>query len=267
MADERDPATEDHGHEATRRMPADEPTSTFNPFSDDDEDADPEATRAMPADAEATRAMPADAEATRKVTPQIWAGRASVPLNDPEPVPGPTAAQWQEETAGEDVDGSWLRPVAIAVVVLILLAMLGTGLWLIFNRSGGPSAPAPGITATASGIPTPTGTPTAPTTTAPTTTAPTAAAQVAVPDLVGQSEAVAKQQLTAMGLAFTVTRRAGSGVNPGTVLATEPGAGARVAAGSQVTLVVAAAPAPTTAAPSKTAPPTRPVSPSAVPSG
>jgi serine/threonine-protein kinase len=88
---------------------------------------------------------------------------------------------------------------------------------------------------------------------------------VTVPILVGQSEAVAKQQLTAMGLAFTVSRRAASGVNPGTVIATEPGAGARVAAGSQVTLVVAAAPAPTTAAPSRTASPTRPASPSAGP--
>jgi serine/threonine-protein kinase len=81
---------------------------------------------------------------------------------------------------------------------------------------------------------------------------------VAVPGLVGQSEAAAKQQLIAKGLAFTVSRRAASGVNPGTVLATDPGAGAMVAVGSQVSLVVAAAPAPapTTAAPTRRASPT-----------
>jgi hypothetical protein len=242
MSDERDRATEDRqGDDATQRMPADEPTSTFDPFADDDKDPG------------ATRAMPAGDEATQKVTPQVWSARASVPVHDFEPVPGPAAAQWQEENA----DRSWLRPVVIALVVLILLGMLGAGLWLIFSRLGGRSAPAPVITATTSGVPTPTGIPSA--TEAPTAPATTAVAQVPVPDVVGQSEAAAKQQLAAMGLSFTVSRRAASGVNPGTVTATQPGAGAMVPRGAQVTLIVAATPAPTRSAlpaPSRSVAPT-----------
>jgi hypothetical protein len=275
MADERDPAAEDsHRDDATGRTPVDEHTSRFDPFTDDDHDddadiettrampadgdatrampADGEVTRAMPVDGDATRAMPADAEVTQKVAPHVWAARAAVPLSGPETVSGPVPAQWQEGIGDENADRSWLRPVVIALVVLILLAMLGIGLWLIFNRSGGRSAPAPGVTVTPSGIATPTATlPATETPAAPTTAPTTAVTQVAVPDLVGQSEASAKQQLTAKGLAFTVSRRAASGVNAGTVIATEPGPGAMVAPGTQVTLVVAAAPAATTPTPAR----------------
>jgi PASTA domain len=308
--------------EATRRMPADEPTSAYDPFeeadsgdvrdaSDDNVRAGPgpdsagDATRPMRPDDEATTrpmrpeeattqrvpdsdrtaAMPADSELTRRVQPHVWAARVPVPPEDvPPPMPAadippprePAPPRWQGEDGEDEPDRSWVRPVVITLVVVILLAMLGTGLWLIFNRPGGPSTPAPGLppaptpsavptpTATASPTGTATATGTAPTTGAPapppppTTTA--ATARVSVPDLVGASEASAEQQLTAMGLTYTVARRTTSGAQPGTVIGTEPGPGAVVDKGSQVLLIVAAAPptqAPGTPTPTPTPTPTR----------
>jgi hypothetical protein len=261
MADERDAVTEDAhgdgpappspvtpGDEATRRVPVDEPTSTFNPFADADEADD--ATRAIPAD-EATRAIPADAAATQRVTPQIWAARARVPVDDVAPVRDPAPAEWQGETDGEERTGSWVRPVVITLIALVLLAMLGTGLWLIFNGIGRLSTPTPGNTATPSGIPAPT--PTATETATPTAQS-TVAGQVPIPNLTGETEAAAKQQLTAMGLTYLVVRRSVAGATPGTVTATDPGAGTMVGAGTRVTLIVASAPAPAT--PTRTTPPT-----------
>jgi hypothetical protein len=280
MADERDPVTEDahgegpaplpraegQGDEPTQRMPVDDPTSTFDPFADDDDDdtddevtralpADGEATRALPADGEATRALPADGEATRQVTPQIWAARVPVPVEDA-PLRDPSPAQWREESEPQERGGSLVRPAVITLIVLILLAMLGTGLWLIFKGSGRSSAPTPGTSATPSGIPAPTETGTD--TDTPTAASTTVTGQVAVPDVVGQTEAAAGQLLTAKGLTYTVVRRSVAGADPGTVTAAQPGAGTMVGPGTRVTLIVAAAPTPAPTTPGPTTPgPTR----------
>jgi hypothetical protein len=310
MADERDPSTDDRA--ASDQVPpspaggaprgagedADQPTSTFDPFADDDDGAAAgrpgddatvavpaggDATRAMPAAGDATRAMPAgdatqavpaDGDATQRVAPHIWAARVHVPPADVAPAPQP-ATQWPEgysEPGYGEGERSWLRPAVIALVVLILLAMLGTGLWLIFNRTDTRQAPVPGIpppasgsatlsaTATESATPThtatgtPTASPTSQATGAPTPTPiPTAAAAVAVPNLVGQTEAEAKRQLTAKGLTYQVTRRTTTGAPAGTVIATEPGSGSMVAKGTQVILTVAQAPASPSAAASPSA--------------
>jgi hypothetical protein len=222
--------------EATRAMPTDATQAMAS---------DAEATRAMPTDA--TRALPVGDEQTQRVQPHVWAARASVPINaGPAPVRAPT--EW-EEVRDEHAAGSWLRPVLITVAVLVLLGILATGLWLIFIRAGDRPGPAPVIPVTSSGASRPSETPSQ--TEVPTT----GAAQVAVPDVVGQSEAAARQQLTAKGLTVGVSRRPASGVDPGTVIATDPGSGETVEAGSRVTLIVAAepAPAPTTAAPTRSA--------------
>ncbi|NJC68787.1 PASTA domain-containing protein [Planosporangium thailandense] len=280
MADERDEATEnDRRDEATRRMSADDPTSTFDPFADDDDvDADLASTQALPPDVGSTQAlphdfastrpMPEDLESTRPMSanghgtppqePGVWAARASVPVAA-DPVPAPEPPPWQEEFGAERSDRSWLRPVLIALVVLVLLAMLGTGLWLIFNHVAGRSAPTTVVPATATAASSSTAT--APASQAPPaapTTAPTAATpdQIAVPDVVGQSEGAARQQLAAYGLTATVARRVTGGAAPGTVIATDPGAGTMVAAGSRVTLVVAAAPVPAPTTATRSASPT-----------
>ncbi|WP_203935507.1 PASTA domain-containing protein [Planosporangium mesophilum] len=258
----------------------DEPTSTFNPFDDDsDDDSDADESRTVPLDADATRPVasngpadetrpmtladetrpmtPADADATRRVTPQIWAARAPVPV--PDAVPAPAPVGWREESAEAEPPGFWARPAVIALIVVILLAMLGTGLWLIFSGLGRPSVSTPATSATPSAAPAPTETASQPESQAesPAPSA-TATGRVAVPDVVGQSEAAAREQLTAVGLTYTVTRRPVAGVSPGTVAATEPAAGTMVSAGSRVTLVVASAPTPAATTGTRTQTPTRP---------
>jgi serine/threonine-protein kinase len=65
--------------------------------------------------------------------------------------------------------------------------------------------------------------------------------QVAVPDLSGRSLGAAQQALGALGLTANVERRESADAEADTVLDQTPGAGATVAAGTAVTLVVAAA--------------------------
>jgi serine/threonine-protein kinase len=75
---------------------------------------------------------------------------------------------------------------------------------------------------------------------------PPGAGQIPVPDLVGLTEADARQALQGLGLRIRVSRVPTSAA-PGTVLAVQPPAGTMVNPGDVVTVVVAAAPpAPTT---------------------
>src|SRR5262249_41669959 len=59
--------------------------------------------------------------------------REAVPAEWP-PEPG---GDLGDETGDQVGDRSVLRPVLLTLVVVVLLGMLGTGLWLIFNRAGG----------------------------------------------------------------------------------------------------------------------------------
>jgi beta-lactam-binding protein with PASTA domain len=60
--------------------------------------------------------------------------------------------------------------------------------------------------------------------------------------------------LAGLGLKVRVVRRASPLADPGTVLATEPGPGAQVPVGSQVTLLVASAPVGPTPTPTSPSP-------------
>jgi serine/threonine-protein kinase len=93
---------------------------------------------------------------------------------------------------------------------------------------------------------------------------------ISLPDVGGLTEAAARQELIAAGLdnALIVAQQVErDDVPQGTVVGTEPGAGSSVAAGDEVTLLVAVpvpgeptptTTAPTTSEPSTTAPPTTP---------
>lgn len=179
-----------------------------------------------------------------------WSARAGVR-------PRPAGAdEWSGDAVVEDPYGgrSWFTPVIVAVVVLILLAVLGAGLYLIYRNSGRGGQPAPTPTA-------------APTTTAASSAAPSESpptptpspsppvVQVPVPAVVGHTEQEAKQLLDAVGLTYRLDTVVDGSVRPGTVLSVTPPAGTMVAKCSQVTLVVAAAP------------PSPPASPSPSPSG
>jgi len=77
-----------------------------------------------------------------------------------------------------------------------------------------------------------------------------------VPELVGQSETVAANQLGRLDLITDVERVFSEDVPEGVVIATRPGAGTRLNPGDVVVLVVSRGPQPTTTVPPTTAPPT-----------
>jgi hypothetical protein len=187
---------------------------------------------------DATRTMPAVPDDGGR-----WAARATVPPPGAAPV---RDYEYVDEPAPEgDGERSWLTPLVVGFVGLVLLGGLLTGLWLIAKSDDGgspaPSASPPPAASTAA----PT---TRPPTTAPPTTAPpsTAAVTVSVPTLVGLSEDDARQRLIDAGLLVEVTRRVDGSVAPGTVVAATPGPGTEVAPNSVVRIVVATAPRPST---------------------
>jgi hypothetical protein len=244
-----------------------------------------------PAGSDATAAIPAaDATArirgvtdpgqqpTQRVTPWIWGARVPIAPDDVAPVRESAPPEWEqaewgqaeweqaewEQPQGEpDATGDRppLPPAVLALIVVALLAMLGTGLWLIFHRSAEAPVPVPGLPPVASAAPTPVDTATATDTAPPTheatteaprptgapTTAPaptqapapppppTTQAMVAVPDgLVGLTVKDAKRELAAVGLKALVT---GVPKEQAVVLDTHPQSGAMVPRGSVVTLV------------------------------
>jgi hypothetical protein len=193
--------------------------------------------------ADETRAFPpADAAGTAPLPPvrepTVWSGRAEVPPAGIRPG-GQPVEQWEEPpTPGEG--GRWWMPIVIGLVALLLLGVLGYGLWLL--AAAGDEAD-PGGTPTPA-APTARPTTAAPTKAAPTTEAPdpTEPAEVQVPPLAGQQLEDAQDQLDDRGLTYRVRFEVTDEQPPGRVVRTEPDAGERVEPGTRVTLVVATAP-------------------------
>ena len=218
------PASDGPAPDATARMPA-----ADLPGSDASRPDAPGPDPAAP-----TEAMPAAGGAAGG-----WSARAAVR-------PGEVAPADQDESPVDPYGGrNWFAPVLIGGLVLVLLAMLGTGVWLIVHnardKGTGPGAPA-SVSASA----TPSASPPSPRTTAPSpTAAPTTSAAQAglpVPNVVGSSESAATAALNGMGFTVRVTHQPDGTVAPGTVLSTDPAPGTPLPPGSQVTIVVASAP-------------------------
>ncbi|RBJ03368.1 penicillin-binding protein [Micromonospora provocatoris] len=243
-------------------------------------DPDADATRAMPRDAagedaEATRAMPRNAgDATRPLpggpagqggpggqggprrpldatAPQepvgAWSGRAGVPPPRPAGYPEPGAEWYGDEQAGR----RWWMPILLGVLALLLLGLIGVGVWLALraaDRNSDPGPAVPSISAQTSAAPT-TAAPTsaAPSSSPPSTPATTAPVEVPMPPLVGLPEAAARAALDRLDLDYRVQRRA-SDRPAGTVISTDPEAGYPVGEDDRVTIVVAV-PAPPTSGP------------------
>ncbi|MET7469097.1 PASTA domain-containing protein [Micromonospora sp. NPDC005211] len=250
-------------------------------MSDDRQESpagDADATRALPRnaggeDADATRAMPRNAgDATRPLpggpvgqggppvpgrpldatTPQepvgAWSGRAGVPPPRPAGYPEPGSEWYGEEQAGR----RWWMPILLGILALLLLALIGVGVWLALraaDRDSDPGPPVPSISAQTSAAPT-TAAPTsaAPSSSPPSTPATTAPVEVPMPPLVGLPEAAARAALDRLDVDYRVQRRA-SDRPAGTVIATDPEAGYPVGEDDRVTIVVAV-PAPPTSGPS-----------------
>ncbi|MFV2104443.1 PASTA domain-containing protein [Micromonospora sp. LOL_024] len=188
-----------------------------------------------------------------------WAGRAEVPAVRSGADPGQTDGEWYpEEQAGRP----WWLPIVWGIVLLLLVGLLGVGIWLARQglEEGGstPESPRPTTPAATSASPSP-----SPTTRSP-SPSPTSAApvQLPVPPLVGLSEAAARSLLDQLALGHQVEYRP-SDQPPGTVIAIDPEAGELVAAGDEIRLVVAAAsPSPSATTAEPTNEPTTTASPS-----
>jgi beta-lactam-binding protein with PASTA domain len=138
-------------------------------------------------------------------------------------------------------------PIVVGIVVLILLAALGWGLYVIVQNSGG-ATPAPTASPSPSVAParivatTPSEAVSTEPTTAPTTTATTAepTAEVTIPALRGLALPDAQAALTRTGLKWRVLEIADE-APAGTVIDSDPAEGQEVPPATRVTLVVAAA--------------------------
>lgn len=209
-----------------------------------------------PTDPDGTRVVaPGGDERETAAMPPVggnWAARAPVPPRAAEPMI--ERRQWTEQ-APRPPERRWWIPALIALVVLLLLAVLGFGLWLLFGgdgEGGSPVPPAPSVSATG---------PPAPQTTQPPPTAPTAStatsdAGVVVPRLIGLSEGDARATLDDVGLGYRLAFQENGGFPPGSVIGSDPPAGTVMPRDGQVTLIIATAPPPTEPAPATTPPPT-----------
>ncbi|WP_320068390.1 PASTA domain-containing protein [Micromonospora sp. RTGN7] len=208
-------------------------------------------TRPLPGPGDETGPLPRPGEtAHQPATPPVWSGRAGVPPPRPADYREPAGDDWYAE---EQRGRRWWLPILLGILGLLLLGLIGAGLWLALSAD---DSPGPGGTPSVrpTTAPATTGAPTTEATTAgPSTTPPsTTAAAVPMPPLVGLSLSAAERILDQFGIEHRVTDRE-SDRPPGTVIGTDPGPGESVPAGQEVTLVVAVAPAPTTSAVEPTA--------------
>ncbi|MFC0005075.1 PASTA domain-containing protein [Micromonospora siamensis] len=184
---------------------------------------------------------PPDATAPLPPEPAVWAGRAEVPVARPAE---PTAPEWY---AAEPAGRRWWAPILLGIVALLLLALIGAGVWLLLRaedeRTGPDRSPTPLPTSAprTTGAPATTAPTTRPASTPPRSATSSAAERVAVPPLVGLPRDTAEELLDDVGLKPRVRTRE-SDRPAGTVIASDPDVGELVPAGSEVTLVVAEAP-------------------------
>ncbi|MBO4204557.1 PASTA domain-containing protein [Micromonospora echinofusca] len=178
--------------------------------------------------------------------PAPWSGRAEV--RPPQPADDGGPGDWYVDQ--DQSDRRWWLPIVVGIVAMLLLGVLGFGVWLIVRstqRDPGPS-PLPTVAPSVTGPPSPTapaapsdepsetaGQPTAPQTTA---ASPTTAAPAQVPPLVGLTREQAVAVLERLDLDYRIRTRE-SDRPPGTVVATEPGPGEPLPEDEEITLIVA----------------------------
>jgi len=204
-----------------------------------DDDATAPAPPVRPFDA--TSIMPPVDEAGAGAGAAAWAGRAEVrppqPGYDTEPEwgvappPGPR--------------GRWWMPIVVGIVALVLLALLGWGIWLIVQaQDQNTPAPTPAVTMSIA-PPESTEPTTEPTTEEPTTTPPTTeptATEVTIPALRGMSRAQAQEALSRRGLSSRLRFRTSNDAPAGTVIDSDPEEGQEVPPDTVVTLIIATEP-------------------------
>ncbi|MEV7329922.1 PASTA domain-containing protein [Micromonospora sp. NPDC093244] len=187
--------------------------------------------------------QPADRTARMPVersNPAPWSGRAEVRP----PRPAEPAGDWYAE---EQSGRRWWLPILWGVLALVLVGLLGAALWVVLNardndRDDPGSTPSPPPGSATSAVPTSA----APTSASPSSASPSSPppssepAEVPVPPVAGLPQATAEGLLERLGLSYRVVYRP-SELPPGTVVGTEPEAGATVSDGEDVLLIVSQA--------------------------
>ncbi|WP_433389007.1 PASTA domain-containing protein [Micromonospora sp. KLBMP9576] len=233
--------------------PAGEPDDRTRPLpapGDASAGAEPDRTQRLPGQGlsgagEAARPAPGDgtspAEGATSGPPErpgsaVWSGRAEVrpaqPADQPE-------GDWYAEEQGTR---RWWLPILWGVIVLLLLGMLGVGLWLVLDSAdddpSGPS-PSPSPSVTRASPTTASATSAAPTSSPPSASpTPSVADRLPMPPVVNLPLETAQAILDDVGLAHRVEYET-SDRPAGTVIRTEPEAGEFVSEDAEVTLVVA----------------------------
>ncbi len=199
------------------------------------------------AEAAARAAAGATAPDWQNRSEPAWAGRAEVRQARPGAGGDFTRTDWAP--VEPEPRRVWWSPILIGILGLLLVALLGVGIWLIVQSVGDDEQAVPTVTTSAPQAPvtsalTPPPTSAAATTT-PSTSAPAEPEEVAVPALKGLSSAQARQALDRVGLTYRLIFRPAD-AEPGTVIDSDPPEGREVPADTEVTLVIAA---PRTSAP------------------
>ncbi|MFC0507286.1 PASTA domain-containing protein [Micromonospora costi] len=235
--DHQEPTPGDHEGDETRPLPR--------------PDAEPaELTRRLPGPADRGGPPPAGptpsdataADRTAALPPERpWSGRAEVPPPRSSDYREPSGEWYAEDQGGR----RWWLPILWGVLALLLLALLGTALWLLSNVDDGDRTgpdPTPSASVASSAAPTSAAPTSAEPTTEPPSSAPptTEAASVPVPPLAGLPQETAEALLDRWGLSHRVEYRP-SELPPGTVIGTEPGAGEPVTEDGEVVLLVSEA--------------------------
>jgi hypothetical protein len=178
-----------------------------------------------------------------------WAGRAEVRP----PRPGDyEETDWATAAPSSEPRGKWWMPILVGIIGLILVALLGWGVWLIIqaqNQDDQTPAPAPATSAAPQTTPATTEPATTPPTTEPTTTEPTTT-EVTIPALRGLSQQDAIQALSRRGLSSRLRFVASDDAAPGMVIDSDPEEGQEVPPDTTVTLIIAAPPTTAPTAPS-----------------
>jgi hypothetical protein len=251
------PGTGPSEQDGTRVIPAVDDATQVTPPADAATSTLPRGDWADPGRAEAAaRAAAGRTEPDWETRSEpVWAARAQV--RTPRPGAGgdyTTHTDWAPVPS--EPRRVWWSPILIGILVMLLIAALGFGVWLIVQSVGDDEPTAPVVTGSVVPSPAPvttepSSTPTsAAATTKPPSSAPPEPAEVSIPALVGLSSADARRALDRVGLTYRLIFRS-SDAEPGTVIDSDPPEGREVPADTEVTLVIAAArsSAPTTGTP------------------